>query len=633
MVSYGTKKRIAIFDENTNSWQEFIASGNTVPLMEAGLVPGQMYSRQLKTRDDKRMGAVVPLFPPPLDDSGWVQAAAAIKGHPAQDVFVVVNADSPKVPGIEADPKLRNWIRFLKTNGAKVLGVVNTRFGTATFNEVDHIAMRWKEHYPDVEGIYLANVGQGEVVVNDYYKPLVAEIKKLTDFRYVVGSLGTAQELINTTPENVEALVRDVGFDITILYEGRNFPEPANFAQGWMNKYPRSKMGIIITGVDADENVPKMQDFIMQLIGTYKAVGYVYVNTDSGARTNNPYMALSQMFEAQLRTMDGLARAEGNTDAFRQPIRNLNYVEETSTGVREASPDLEKDMNGIRKIYPDAKENFQEWHFNERNPTADPQLKDEEGSGLRRMQDGSNAWYIDGSGAKGQVRLAGWSKKGTYWENATEMTIYTKFLNDTKLPSGKTRGKYLYQIYLRGGDHSTQKGRGSEASCYKLRVATNGQVYLVKEIQHSPPGYTNNINGRKITLPKTGFKNMWLGMKLVVYNIQEKDGGPVWVRIEGWIDSTCTTKDGKLDTSKQKWVKMVEYVDRGGWRCASMKKPVPGPTVDYNSKTPKVRQPAEIISKPGGTKDGNLGAYRTDYRATCFKFFNIRQIQNPSHQD
>jgi hypothetical protein len=378
-----------------------------------------------------------------------------------------------------------------------------------------------------------------------------------------------------------------------------------------------------------------MQNWIIQLVGTLKAVGYVYVNSDSGARTNNPYMALSSLFEAQLRTMDVLARAEGNTAATaRTPVQDLSdaYIQPTPSP-RAVTQDLEKDAAGIRKIYPDAKTDYQEWYFNERDPFKDPQLKDEEGSGLRRMQDGSDSWYIDGSKARGQVRLAGWSKKGTYWADATEMTIYAKWLNDAK---GKTTtGRYLYQIYLRGGDHSTQKGRGSEASCYKFRVATNGQCYLVKEIQHSPPGYTNNVAGRKIgNLPKTGLKSKtWIGMKLVVYNIQEKDGGPVWVRVEGWVDSTCTTKDGKLDTSKQKWVKMVEHIDKGGWRCSSMKKPVKGPTVDYNSKTPNVRQPTEIISMPGGTKDGNLGAYRTDNRATCFKHFSIRQIQNPSHQD
>lgn len=637
MVSSGTKKRIAVYDENTNSWQEFIASGSTVPLMESGLVTSA--PRTLKGPDEKRMGAVVPLFPTPLDDSGWVQAASIIKKHPAQDVFIVVDSDSVRVPGVEADARLKNWIRFLKTNGAKVLGKVDTHFGVEDYHAVTKpTIIKWKEHYPDVEGIYLANTGFDSLaaaVVTQFTKEEVG-------YRYVVGSVGTAHQLINTTPENSERLVRDSGLDITILYEGKNFPEPSLFAQGWMNKYPRSKMGIIITGVDADENVQKMQDWVMQLVGTYKAVGYVYVNSDSGARTNNPYMALSSMFDAQLKTMDQLARAEGNTRTFAFAIKTdtgaggsvtESHVNiDLSSTSRMLAQDLEKDVNGVRKIYPDAKQNYQEWYFNERDPFRDPQLKDEEGSNLRRMQDGSDAWYIDGGKSKGQVRLAGWSKKGTYWENATEMTIYVKWLDDVK---GKSTGKYLYQIYLRGGDHSTQKGRGSEASCYKFRVGTNGQCYLVKEIQHSPPGYTNNVAGRKITIPKgKTLKNMWLGLKLVVYNIQEKDDdGPVWVRCEGWVDSTCTTKDGKLDTSKQKWVKMAEHIDKGGWRCSSMKKPVPGPTVDYNSKTPKVRQPTEIISMPGGTADGNLGAYRTDNRATCFKYFCIRQIENPSHAD
>jgi hypothetical protein len=477
-------------------------------------------------------------------------------------------------------------------------------------------------------------------------------IRKDRGFKYVVGSLGTAIPEINTNPENVEALVRDVGFDVLILYEGKNLPEPAVFAQGWMQKYPRSKLGIIVTGVDADENVQKMQDWVMQIVGTYKAIGYVYVNSDPGARDNNPYRSLSSLFDVQLQTMDMLAEAEGNTNtradakAFETPSPSLEYSLETISGgtgatggtrakhVRQTVRDLEKDVNGIRKIYPDATavSDSQQWFFNERDPTKDPQFKDWENSNLRRMQDGSNAWYVDGGGAKskGQVRIAGWSKKGTYWDDATELTIYFKWLNDLKTGAP---GKY-FQTYLRGGDHSNQKGRGGEASCYKARITTTGQVYLVKEIQHDPPGYTNNIPGRKITFPKGSMKGQWVGMKLVVYNIRETGSdGKVYVKVECWIDSTCTGKDGSLDISKQKWIKAVEHVDRGGWRCKDMKKPTKYPSVDYNSKTPDVRQPDEIISKPGGTKDGNLGAYRTDNRATCFRYFSIRQIQNPSHAD
>ncbi len=662
MVSQGTKDRWAHYNPNTGAWDEFIATGSTVPLMESGAAANNVKPRALLGGpQDKRIGVVMPLFPQPFDDSAFTQAAVAIKRHPAQDVFVVVDSDTTRLSGVAADKKLVNWIRFLKANGAKVLGNMSTNYGLRDTTLNKAIVDTWKKHYPDIDGIFLSHMGQGEHLAPNYYKPLVEHIRNDAGYQYVVGSIGTAQELINTTPENVESLVRDAGLDIIILYEGKNFPEPSNFAQGWMQKYPRSKMGIIITGVNADEgNVQKMQDFIMQLVGTYKAAGYVYVNSDSGARTNNPYMALSSLFEAQLQTMDMLAGAEGNvvssnsrrrssstrsmSSSSREDITEQdvtagdkpileNIVEEDVSQAPPPVRDLEKDVNGIKKIYPDATENFQEWHFNEREPTKDPRFKDWENANLKRMQDGSNAWYLDG-GTKGQVRIAGWSEPGTYWEDATELTIYFKWLHDSKLPSGKSVGKY-WQVYLRGGDHSNQKGRGGEASCYKARITATGQVYLVKEIQHDPPGYTKNVSGKKISFPtpKGSIKGQWVGMKLVLYNIQEEDNGPVWVKIECWIDSTCTTKEGNLDTSQQKWVKAAEYIDKGTWRCSDMKKPTPWPSVDYNSKTPNVRQPTEIISKPGGTEDGNLGAYRTDFRASAIKFFSIRQIQNPSHAD
>jgi hypothetical protein len=52
-------------------------------------------------------------------------------------------------------------------------------------------------------------------------------------------------------------------------------------------------------------------------------------------------------------------------------------------------------------------------------------------------------------------------------------------------------------VYLRGGHHSSTKGRGGEASCYKGRLYKDGRVAIVKEIYH--PAYTSNRVGRRAT--------------------------------------------------------------------------------------------------------------------------------------
>jgi hypothetical protein len=282
------------------------------------------------------------------------------------------------------------------------------------------------------------------------------------------------------------------------------------------------------------------------------------------------------------------------------------------------------DRWGIRKLYPDAAgDKHQEWYMNEEKPTSDPQFQNWKNAGLVRMQDGSGSFYVDGSGTdKAQVRLEGWSKKGTYWLDG-EVTCYVKYLRDIK---GKKKGDYAAQLYLRGGHHSRRRGQGGDGSCYKARLYKDGNTAIVKEIQHSPEGYANNRPGMRI-IDKGDITNKWLGMKIVVYNFQEKDNGRVWVKVEFWVNVDCMDKNGNIDLSKQTWIKAAETVDKGNWK--GMSKPTKWPSVDVNSKTPKVRQPDEIITKPGGTKNGNLGALRTDSVAIQFRYFSIREIQAP----
>ena len=52
-------------------------------------------------------------------------------------------------------------------------------------------------------------------------------------------------------------------------------------------------------------------------------------------------------------------------------------------------------------------------------------------------------------------------------------------------------------------------------------------------------------------------------------------------------------------------------------------------SVDVNSKTQNKRQPDEIITLPGGTAYGNLGAFRTDGVAIQLKCFSVREIEPP----
>ncbi len=291
--------------------------------------------------------------------------------------------------------------------------------------------------------------------------------------------------------------------------------------------------------------------------------------------------------------------------------------------------DADVDILGIRKLYSDAEKDFQEWYMREARPKEDPRFQNWKNANLKPMQDGSGAFYVDGAGNENrQVRLEGWSKKGTYFLNG-EVTAYVKYLKDVKpkkKPKKEKKDHYAAQLYLRGGHHSPK--RGCEGACYKARLYKNGNTALVKEIQHKPDGYTSNREGNRVI--SGNIANTWVGMKLVVYNFQERSHGPVWVKIELWVDVASTDANGNLDLTKQQWNMAAETVDKGGWKVKGMKNPTKCPSIDVNSMTPNKRQPDEIITKPGGTKDGNLGALRTDRVALAFKHFSIREIQPPS---
>jgi hypothetical protein len=618
LAAAGEKERIARYDSTTNSWKEYVYSGVTVPLVEPIKEETAPTPRTFGAEPtDKKIGIIAPIFSPPADDSAFMQAAGIIRRYPRVDCFVVVESGTIELAGSQPDVKLVNHIRLLKANGGKVLARINTQLRTDQTATLYNYISRWKEQYPDVDGIYLDNLSTISEASGRYFGTVEQHARNEAKMRYVVGSLGTQAEINHG--EYVESLLRDTNFDALVFYEGKTIPDARILKQSWMSRYARSRFAVIINGA-ANTDAQEMQNFIMQLVGTYKAAGYVYVQTDAGSR-ENPYTSLSSLFEMQMQALDELSVAEGNPE---QPAPREVLVQVEPVGSQQVTPVPASDMdkNNIKKVYPDAigKENFQEFYMDADQPTKDSRFKNWKNAGLKRMQDGSDSFYVDGKEAGGQVRLELWSESGRKkWRDA-ELTVYAKYLNDLK---GADAGQYAFQLYLRGGHHSSKKELAGEGCCYKGRLYKDGRVAIVKEVQH--PLYTSNRVGRKIT---ESVKGKWIGMKVITYNVQETDDGPVHVKIEVWTDVNATDKDGNLVIRNQ-WIKAASTVDKGGWSPNSMKKATNFPTVDMNSKTPKKRQPDEIISMPGGTSEGNLGALRTDSVALQFKYLSIRSIEAP----
>jgi hypothetical protein len=625
MAAGGEQERFARYDPTTNSWKEFVYSGVTVPLVEPIKEQETPTPRTFGAEPpDKKIGVIAPIFSPPADDSAFMQAAGIIRRYPRVDSFVVVESGTIELAGSEPDARLVNHIRLIKANGGKVLARINTQLRTDQTATLYNYISRWKQQYPDIDGIYLDNLSTISEASGRYFAVIENQARTRSGMRYVMGSLGSQAE---NSAEHVESLVRDTNFDALVMFERKGFPDARIVKQNWMSAYPRSRFAVIINGA-ANTDAQEMQNFIMQLVGTYKAAGYVYVQTDAGSR-ENPYTSLSSLFEMQMQALDELAVAEGNPE---QPAPSEVVKASQAVGSQQVTPVAASDMdkNNIKKVYPDAigKENFQEFYMDADQPTKDSRFKNWKNAGLKRMQDGSDSFYVDGKDADGQVRLEMFSESGRKkWLDA-EVTVYAKYLTDIK---GADAGKYAFQLYLRGGHHSSKTATSvCEASCYKARMYKDGRVSIVKEIQH--PGkttfkdtYTGNRVGRKVT---ESIKGKWIGFKLVVYNLQESDTSPVWVAVEAWTDVNTTDKDGNLVIRNQ-WIKAASTIDKGGWRPDKMTKASPCPCVDLNAKDKKKREPDSIINMPGGTAEGNLAAFRSDSVAIQLKHLSARAIQAP----
>jgi len=277
---------------------------------------------------------------------------------------------------------------------------------------------------------------------------------------------------------------------------------------------------------------------------------------------------------------------------------------------------LEIDKWGIKKIYPDSdKTNPLFLTMDMDNPTKDSFLNKEEKANLKKESDGS--WSLDGKDTgKYQVRLGLWMQPP---QVNIEATIYANFI---EVVAGQESGSYAFQLYKGVGDHSTSNN-GCTGFAYKARIRHDKSVVICKEITH--PNYSSNVGGvRKLTKEPKG---NYIGTKLVIYNMSEKNGGGrTPVRIQVYCDESGMNAQGVLDPTKQNWVKMAEYIDKGGFNAGSASSVGNCEPLEIGNNTGK-RKTDEIYNLPVGTKDkGNIITYRTDSARTKVKYFSVRGI-------
>ena len=185
---------------------------------------------------------------------------------------------------------------------------------------------------------------------------------------------------------------------------------------------------------------------------------------------------------------------------------------------------------------------------------------------LSRNQDGS--WSVD---SKEQTRLNVWSKGSEEFRSKEGMDTYNHSIVESRgywhKPSDWKNvemtgyfklNEYVedeFSMFSRSVWHNRNQS-GCGGSDYKPKLHFDGTVTLDKEEWHvhytdqpKPAGAPEH----KIIVGLGNLTNKWIGLKNIIYNIEEN--GASYPKMEMWIDQN----------NNNTWRKIHEYVDKGGW--------------------------------------------------------------------
>lgn len=246
------------------------------------------------------------------------------------------------------------------------------------------------------------------------------------------------------------------------------------------------------------------------------------------------------------------------------------------------------DKFGVLGIYP-TKQGGREWFIDMNNPKQGI-LKP--GSEIERQADGS--WQIGmnrSSGKYDKVRMNVGTPIGSEeWKNV-EITGYAKVLTATNPDDSLV-------WYARGNRHNDRVP--CEGTSLKASISVDGTVSWVKEIWHTG-GYTDERGKKKVSDSILG---RWIGWKVVIYNIGKNDS--TGVKMESYLDNIA----------ENKWVKVTDLVDRGGWEANSPD------SIFYSVNCGRHR---DYVIADGG----KIAAFRSDNMVWNFKNLSVREIQAP----
>jgi hypothetical protein len=193
------------------------------------------------------------------------------------------------------------------------------------------------------------------------------------------------------------------------------------------------------------------------------------------------------------------------------------------------------DRFGIEQLYETAS-GGPTWYIQEQeDPTSDGYFYYGMYRGTTVDYSGNGVWHVNalsGTEAHG-IRMHVDSPSGT-WKN-TEMTAYFRVLE----------GDDQFTMIARHGPSYHDEG-GCLAYGYYGMTAVDGNVYFKKKLWHYDDGYTRRLAQIDAL---ANILNDWIGMKFVVYDLENGD-----VKLELWIDEGDMTNN---------WRKVTELVDDG----------------------------------------------------------------------
>jgi hypothetical protein len=214
-------------------------------------------------------------------------------------------------------------------------------------------------------------------------------------------------------------------------------------------------------------------------------------------------------------------------------------------------------------IYP-TKVGGEEWFMDTDQPNRDRRF--DANANLTRNQDGS--WSVD---SEENTRLNVWTKGSGVFRNEGGMDTYNHSTIESRghwyKPSDwknvemtgffklKEYVEDEFSMFSRSIWHNrTYNGCGG--SDYKPKLHFDGSVTLDKEewhVHYTDQPKTAWMPEHKIIDGLGNLTNKWIGLKNIVYNIEQN--GTSYPRMEMWIDQN----------NNNTWKRVHEYVDRGGW--------------------------------------------------------------------